>query len=150
MCFLLPLFARICWKMTPPSGGPWLNFWGHFESFFSTVASTTTHLQKNMLFHKKTCQSEPQSGPYSRWSGIPTSTHTFLICIYIGRFGRTLHAEITGCGDGPPQASSINSVYKYYDIMKCYKCVTNIRRARTPLGEHGVMRLSRNSSKISS
>ena len=30
-----------------------------------------------------------------------------FICIYIGRFGRTLHAKTTGCGDGPPQASSI-------------------------------------------
>ena len=31
-----------------------------------------------------------------------------FICIYIGRFGRTLNAKTTGCGDGPPQASSIS------------------------------------------
>ena len=30
-----------------------------------------------------------------------------FIYIYMGRFGRRLHAKITGCGDGPPQASSI-------------------------------------------
>ena len=32
-----------------------------------------------------------------------------FICIYIGRFGRTLNAKTTGCGDGPPQASSIKT-----------------------------------------
>ena len=37
-----------------------------------------------------------------------------FIYIYIGRFERTLHAKIKGCGDGPPQASSITNIECVY------------------------------------
>ena len=40
------------------------------------------------------------------------------ICIFIGRFGRTRNAKFTGCGDGPPQASSIY-IYIYLYIYIC-------------------------------
>ena len=37
--------------------------WGHFPTFLSTLASTTTRLQKNTFFDQNLCKSDPQSGP---------------------------------------------------------------------------------------
>ena len=36
--------------------------WGHFATFLSTLASTTTRLQKNTFVAKKIIQNDPPSG----------------------------------------------------------------------------------------
>ena len=66
MSFFATVFPTNLLENDPLSGGTRRNFWGHFATFLSTVASTTTRLQKNMFFDNKSSKSELQSGPQNR------------------------------------------------------------------------------------
>ena len=89
--------------MTSLSGGAWRNCWGNFRQFFLLWLPQPHFNKKTRFFTKNHFKVDHKI--------VKMVSRRPVICICIGRFGRTLHAKTTGCGDGPPQASSIFTLF---------------------------------------